>query len=307
MARIPLHTLPAFRAVARLQNLRAAAEELHLTHSALSQQIKQLEEQTGLRLFDRVGRRLQINDAGRVLQRATEAALQQLDDGLRAAAVAASGHASHLKLTVIPSFAQRWLLPRMARWRERHPDISLELNASLQLVDLQREGFHAALRSGVGPWRGLQGERLAASPLIAVGSPAAAQRLRDQPLTKLADEPLLGDVESWQRWFALGQCRCTARPVAGFNDAGLMLQAAEQGIGVALARELLAADALRDGRLVRLSALSLPDDQAPGYWLVHPPEWADWPPLLALRQWLHDELQRSAAELAALRPPGPVG
>ena len=78
MARLPLHTLPAFRAVARLQNLRAAADELHLTHSAVSQQIKQLEDQSGVLLFDRVGRRLQINDAGRALQRAVDSALQTL-------------------------------------------------------------------------------------------------------------------------------------------------------------------------------------------------------------------------------------
>jgi LysR family glycine cleavage system transcriptional activator len=299
MARLPLHTLPAFRAVARLQNLRAAAEELHLTHSALSQQLKLLEEQCGLRLFDRVGRRLRINDAGRALQRAVDLALQQLDDGLRAAAATVAGQGRHVRLTLTPSFAQRWLLPRVGRWRALHPDISLELHATQQLVDLQREGFHAALRQGVGPWRGLHAERLFESPLIAVASPDAAERLRGKPIRALSDEPLLGDAETWHRWLALDGCRCRVRPVASFNDAGHMLQAAEQGIGIALVRELLAADALRDGKLVRLSSLALPDDETPAYWLVYPPELADWPPLQALRQWLQRELRQSARGLPA--------
>lgn len=306
MARLPLHTLPAFRAVARLQNLRAAADELHLTHSAVSQQIKLLEEQAGVLLFDRIGRRLQINDAGRALQRAVDAALQQLDEGLRQATDTAAGRGQHLRLTLTPSFAQRWLLPRMARWRAQHPDIRIELQATMQLVDLQREGVHVALRQGAGPWRGLKAERLIDSPMIALASPATAERLRGVPLRALADEPLLGDAETWQRWFALDHCRCPVRPVASFNDAGHLLQAAEQGIGIALARELLAADALRDGRLVRLSPLALPDEQSQGYWLVYPPELVDWPPLAALRSWLRQELRRSARGLPGADAATPV-
>ena len=293
MARLPLQTLPAFRAVARSQNLRAAAEELSLTHSAISQQIKLLEQQLGFEVFDRRGRRVVLNAAGEALQRAVEPALERLDDGVRAAAAAAAGAAQRLRVTLLPSFAQRWLLPRMASWRARHPDISIELDASQRLVDLQREGFHAALRSGLGPWRGLQCERLIDSPLIAVGAPAAARRLSRRGAESLADEALLGETELWERWFALARCHVAVHPVASFNDSGLMLQAAEQDIGIALTRELLAADALREGRLVRLSPLALPDDSSTTYWLAYPPELADWAPLLALRAWLHEELARS--------------
>jgi LysR family glycine cleavage system transcriptional activator len=295
MARLPLQTLPAFRAVARLQNLRLAAEQLHLTHSAISQQIKLLEAQIGFELFDRRGRRIVLNAAGQALQRAVEPALERLDDGLRAAAALAAGEAQRIRITLLPSFAQRWLLPRMARWRERHPDIAIELHTSQQIVDLPREGFHAALRQGGGQWRGLAAERLIDSPLIAVGTPAVARRLHGSATAALADEPLLGAPRLWERWFALDGCRVAVNPVASFNDAGLMLQAAEQGIGIALARELLAADALREGRLVRLSPLALPDEQAYAFWLAYPPELADWPPLLALRAWLHDELAQSLA------------
>jgi len=299
MARLPLHTLPAFRAVAQLQNLRAAAETLHLTHSAVSQQIRGLEEQLGFELFERRGRRVVLNPAGEALLRSVEPALAQLDDGVQAAAAAASGSAQRLRVTSVPSFAQRWLLPRMARWRERHPTLALEIDASHNLVDLQREGYHAALRQGTGPWPGLDAERLfdAPIPLIVVGSPSAARRLLGAQPEALAREPLLGDSQWWERWFSAAGLRLHVTPVASFNDAGLMLQAAEQNLGLALVRELLAADALCDGKLVKLSPLSIVNDQAYPYHLAYPSALRAWAPLVALRQWLHDELELSRKTL----------
>ncbi len=293
MARLPLNTLPAFRAVARLQNLRAAAEELHLTHSAVSQQIKLLEEQLGLSLFDRRGRGVVLNAAGQALQVAVDAALDRLSQGVLAAQAAASGAAHQLRLTVVPSFAQRWLLPRMGLWREQHPDITLDVHSSQQVVDVQREGFHAALRVGAGPWRGLTAHRLTDSPLIAVAAPARAARLPMGDHAAIAAEPLLGGGEQWQRFLSLAGCAYDSKTVADFNDAGLMLQAAEQDIGIALARELLAADALRAGRLVRVSPWALEDTQSATFWFVHPPGLVDWPPLQALQQWLFKEMARS--------------
>ncbi|WP_241145253.1 LysR family transcriptional regulator, partial [Achromobacter xylosoxidans] len=118
--RLPLNTLPAFRAVAELQNLRAAADRLHLTHSAVSQQIKGLEEQLGFPLFERSGRGIVLNTAGAALLCSVQSAMALLDEGLMAASAAASGSAQRLRVSVLPSFAQRWLLPRMARWHKRH-------------------------------------------------------------------------------------------------------------------------------------------------------------------------------------------
>lgn len=295
--RLPLHTLPTFRVVARLSNLRAAAERLHLTHSAISQQIKLLEAQIGFELFDRRGRGIVLNAAGAALLKSVEPALDQIEDGRRAASAAASGAEHRIRITLLPSFANRWLLPRLASWRERHPNIGIELNTSQQIVDLARDGLHAALRQGNGQWRGLLAERLIDSPLIALGSPTAAHRLQGSPAKALADEPLLGSPSLWARWFELSGLRVRINPVATFNDAGLMLQAAEHGLGLALARELFAADALRDGRLVRLSPLALPDEEAYAIWLVYPPPLKDWPPLVALREWLKDELARSQAAM----------
>lgn len=303
MAHLPLNTLPAFRAAARLQNLRAAAEELHLTHSAVSQQIKLLEEQLGVELFDRRGRGLVLNAAGAALQRAVEPALDRLAEGVRAAQAVAAGESHLIRLTVLPSFAQRWLLPRIGRWRERHPEITLEVHAGHQLVDLHREGFHAALRTGSGRWKGLVSEQLADSPLIVVGSPQSAERLGPSPgIDAIADEPLLGEPEFWERWFRQAGGRMKCKPVADFNDFGLMLQATEQDLGIALGRELLAADALQTGRLVRLSPWTLNDVAYSSYWFAHLAELADWPPIVALRDWLREEMALSSAALAASQP-----
>ncbi|HVO88841.1 MAG TPA: LysR substrate-binding domain-containing protein [Casimicrobiaceae bacterium] len=299
MSRLPLNTLAAFRAVAELQNLRAAAEVLHLTHSAVSQQIKGLEEQLGFDLFERRGRRVVLNPAGEALLRSVRAALSELDDGVQAAAAAASGTDQRLRVTVLPSFAQRWLLPRMGRWREIHPSLALEIEATARLVDLQREGFHAGVRQGRGPWPGLVSEQLFEMPMpfIVVGSPSAARRLAGAQPEAFAREPLLGDRDLWEQWFAAAGVKTQVTPVALFNDVGLMLQATEQNIGLAMCRELLAADALRSGTLVRLSPLSITYEVAYPYQLAYPAALRDWPPLLALRGWLHDEIELSRQAL----------
>lgn len=296
--RLPLNTLSAFRTVAELMNLRAAAEVLHLTHSAVSQQIRSLEERLGFPLFERRGRRVVLNPAGQALLRSVQSALSLLDDGVQAAAAAAGGEAQRLRVTVLPSFANRWLLPRIGRWRERHPTLALEIDASIRPIDLVREGFHAAVRQGNGPWPGVESERLFEQPpIVVVGSPSAARRLLGAQPEAFAREPLLGDNDIWEDWFAAAGIRTKVRTVAVFNDAGLMLQAAEQNLGLALSRELLAADALRDGRLVRLSPISIKHADAHPYHLVYPPALRDWPPLVSFRRWLYDELDRAQRAL----------
>jgi len=297
--RLPLNTLPAFRAVAELQNLRAAAERLHLTHSAVSQQIKGLEDQLGFPLFERSGRGIVLNTAGAALLCAVQGALAQLDEGVLAASAAATGSEQRLRVSVLPSFAQRWLLPRMARWRARHPDLALEIDSSQQVVDLLRDGFHAALRFGRGPWPGVESEPLfdMPLPLIVLASPETAAALPDQTPETLARQPLLGERDIWQQWFNAAGLRMPVTPVASFNDAGMMLQAAEQGLGITLGRELLAADALCAGRLVQVSPVSIHYEQAQTYHLVYRPSQSDWGPLVALKQWLRDELEMSRRSL----------
>jgi LysR family transcriptional regulator, glycine cleavage system transcriptional activator len=295
MARIQLNFLPTFVAVAKLENLRAAAESLHLTHSAVSQQISEIESRLGFSLFDRRGRRIHLNAAGQALLRHAAPALAQVDDGVQAAAAAAAGAVQGLRVTIVPSFAQRWFLPRLGLWRAKHPDIAIEIDASFDMIDLQRDGFHAAIRTGPGPWPGLVQERLydSPTPFVAVAAPHIAQRLNTGKLADMAREPLLGDTEVWERWFAAAGVRTRVSPVATFNDVGLMLQAAEQGLGLAVVRELLAADALRDGRLARLFDVSVLLEGVRAYSLVYPPALKEWPPLIALRGWLRAEFDLS--------------
>ena len=187
----------------------------------------------------------------------------------------------------------------MGRWREQHPDITLEIDASQQVVDLARDGFHAGIRTGAGPWPGLAAERLydGPSPMVAVGAPEAARRLAGLPLEAFAREPLLGERETWVRWFAAAGVVAEPVTVASFHDLGLMLQATEQGLGLAVVRELFAADALQADRLVKLSDVSFIHERATAHSLVYPIGLADWPPLAALRAWLRAEFERSELAL----------
>ncbi|QDL56757.1 LysR family transcriptional regulator [Rhodoferax aquaticus] len=296
--------MPTFRAVAQLSSLRAAGEQLHLTHSAISQQIRLLEEQIGFPVFDRRGRRVVLNEAGIALLRVVEQALSQLDEGVRMAGAIAHGEAQLLRLTVLPSFAQHWLLPRMHMWRQEHPTLTMEIHTSLKAMDLKRDGYHAALRQGRGPWRGLTATKLLDSPLLVVCAPSFATRLKGCNALDLLHEPLLGTRARWEAWFAKAGHDCRVTPTTVFNDMGIMLQAAERGLGIGLGREMLVRDALHEGRLVQLFPEVLLDANSDTFWLVYPPELADWAPLCALQNWLIRELNEAGA---ANKPDGVWG
>src|SRR5471032_1033589 len=301
MTRISLQFLPAFKAAAELENLRAAATLLHLTPSAISQQINKLEEQLGFAVFARQGRRVKLNDAGKLLLGSVETALKEIEQGVQAAAAVANAQArTVVRITVVPSFAQRWLLPRLARWRSLHPDIRLQIDTTQQTMDLQRTGLHVGIRAGSGTWAGLSAEALCDLdlPLCVLACPEAAQRVADNLPAAIANESLLGDPVLWASWFQLAGIASEAQPAATFADSGLMLQAAEQDIGLVLARGLYTVDALRDGRLEQLTSVALPIPSPQRFFLVFPPSLQDWPPLTALRAWLLEEVQQSRLELA---------
>jgi len=288
--RFPLHYLAAFRAAAQTENLRAAAESLNLTHSAVSQQIRGLEQALGFEVFTRQGRRLALNPAGQALQRAVAKVFAELQAGVIAATQAHGKAAQTLRVTALPSFAQRWLMPRLPRWQALQPCIALDLHTSQQVVDLERAGYQIGLRVGRGPWPGLVTERLFHSPLIAVAAPVLANKLVGRPAAELVDEPLLGDAEDWQQWFAGVGVTATPVVVASFNDAGVLLQAGEQAMGIALAREVLAADALLEGRLVRVHTHAVDLDADRDHQIVYPEALRDDPAVRAFCDWLHAEI-----------------
>lgn len=295
--RLPLQYLAAFRAAALHQNLRAASEELNITHSAVSQQIRALELQLGFPVFDRQGRRVVLNAAGAALLRGVERAYQELDQGLRAATAAHGVEQRSLRITALPSFTQRWLMPRLGRFQTQHPEVTLELESTVRLVDLEREGFDLALRQGLGPWPGLESEPLFDLSMLPVAAPALAHQLIGQPLEALAQAPLLGDPELWEAWFEQAGLRRQVVPVAIFNDFGILLQATEQGMGVGLTRELLAADALLDGRLVRVAPRQAMLKEPQRYHVVYPPASREAPAVRAFIDWLHAETAQSRAAL----------
>ena len=150
---LPLDVLPTLDAVAKAGSMRAAGDLLHLTHSAISQQIRLLEERLGFPVFARQGRGLVLTPAGQRFLEGARGALAQLAEARQDAARIAHGDEPVVRLAILPSFAQRWLLPRMARWRAACPGVRLELVASMHTADLRQEGLHAAIRHGSAPKR----------------------------------------------------------------------------------------------------------------------------------------------------------
>lgn len=300
--------LQAFKAAAEQGNLRAAASLLHVTPSAVSQQIAKLEEQLGFTVFNREGRKVVLNDAGLLLLRRVQAAVDEIDAGIQEAATVANAQAETvIRVSVVPSFAQRWLLPRIGRWRAAHPGIGIKIDATQRVADLAHEGVHAGIRAGAGVWHGLIAESLSHvdAPLALVGCPAAALRLSGHGPEAVARESLLGDPQLWKDWFARAGVDTAVTPAASFADSGLMLQAAEQDIGLVLARGVYIVDSIRDGRLVRLSGVEVPLPNPQSFFFVYPAGLKDWPPLRALSDWLQHEIFESERALAegALRMP----
>ncbi len=299
MSRLPLNFLYTFQSAARTQNFRATALALNLTHSAVSQQIKLLEEQLGVTLFARVKRSVVLTHAGAIFKQGIDRALLEVEVAEAAARAADQQHGQMIRMTVLPSFAQRWLLPRMSRWRDLHPEMPLNIDASLVSADLAREGYHAGIRVGAGHWNGLIAEPLfpEGCDLIVVGSPEASRRIVNVGPAGLLGEPMIGDAPSWRRWFEAAGIRAdNLRPVADFNDLGLMLQAVERDLGIALVREMMAFDALSDGKLVRLSKVTIASEDDLSYYFVYPEALAEWPPLQALHAWLKSELSMASAQ-----------
>jgi LysR family transcriptional regulator, glycine cleavage system transcriptional activator len=294
----PLNALRAFEAAARHLSFTTAASELNVTQAAVSHQIKALEERLGLKLFRRVGRNLLLSDAAQAYLPEIAAAFDRIAGATRR--LHQYDAAGVLSATVLPSFAAKWLLPRLGRFRAAHPEIDLRISSSVETVDLMREDFDIALRAGSGDYPGMRADAILSESFFPVCSPAllagplplrAADDLRHHTL--LHDEPR----DLWQLWFKMvGIADIDATRGPGFSDSGMLIWAAIEGQGVAIAKGTLAADDLRAGRLVRPFDQSMPADFS--YWLVCPEASADRPKIVAFREWL-------LAEAGAVPPPAP--
>ncbi|RPE80096.1 LysR substrate-binding domain-containing protein [Vulcaniibacterium tengchongense] len=302
MSRPPLYALLGFAAAARNGNLTRAAESLHLTVSALSHQIRTLEERLGRRLFERGPRGVRLTADGERLWARVAPHLEALERALRPYGPRRD---EVLTLSLMPSMASAWLVPRLGGFLARHPQLELNLLSSIDLVDFEREtGVDAALRGGYGRWPGLVVEHLFNETLVPVASPALIQRMggRVPRLQDLGQWPLLGDPsQHWQDWFAEHGGEPPARYVAHFDDSETMHRAAVEGLGVALARLARTRLLIEAGQLVPLTRARLTTDYA--HYLVYPPRSADHAGLLAFRDWVHAQAREYVAGIeAAPRP-----
>ncbi len=287
----PLRSLRVLEAAVRHQNYTRAADELSLTHSAVSHQIHALEAALGMPLLRRAGRQMCATDAGRQLAHDVRAALDQLAAALER--LRDHDSANSLTVSVLPSFAAAWLVARLGGFLERHPGIELRLESTPAVSNFRSDGVDVAIRYGTGDYEGLISEKLFDDELFPTLSPALARRTRLRNPADLARVPLLRiRQQPWAPWFAAAGVNL-AEPRRGpvFNDSELALQAAIQGQGAVLARGSLTALKLRAGTLVVPFAQRIPSPAT--CHLVYPPQNANKPALLLFRDWLHEELLAS--------------
>lgn len=296
MSRPPLHALQGFLAAARSGNLSRAADALHLTVSALSHQIRGLEERLGARLFVRGARGVALTDAGRALFERVAPHFDAIEQALRPCRARRD---DRLALTLLPSFASSWLVPRLPRFLAMHPQLELSLHSGIALVDFEREHhIDAGLRFGRGDWPGVEAVHLFDDAITPVASPDLIARLGRPTLATLGDFPLLGAPGGrWSEWFERHGGRAPARFVATFDDSENLHRAAAEGLGIGLGRMTLARPLIDAGRLVPLFAQRLTADHA--HYLVVPPRSRDHAGLAAFRAWVVAEAGAFAAEDAA--------
>ena len=297
--RLPsLNALKAFEAAARHGSFTKAAEELHVTQGAVSHQVKALELELGLKLFRRERQRLFIADAGQSYLEVVRDAFDRLSFGTENLLQRQS--AGVLTVTVSPNFAAKWLVHRLGRFAEVHPQIDLRVSAGVHHVDFAREDIDLGIRHGDGQWPGLHVTRLCVEELFPVCSPKLARgrgRLRAPADLKRHTLLHVDDRREWGRWLAeAGVTGVDSSRGPVFNQAHLAIDAAIGGQGVALARTALAAWDILAGRLVRPFALGLKIPY--GYWIVCPKTTAELPKIRVFRDWL---LAEAAAELQKLR------
>ena len=270
----PLNALRSFEVAARLLSFAAAAEELGVTASAVSVQIKRLEERIGRPLFERGHRSVRLSETGARLGPALGVIFTDLD---RLLAEVVEPAIDSIQISAMPSFAARWLAPRLAGFTARQPRYPVRVVGADRLVDFDRDGVDIGLRYGRGSYAGLHVEKLADARAFPVCSPGfrAAHEDRLALPAGLSGLPLLGDetslqspdLPSWRNWFAAaGVAPATGGRGPIFDSAHMALGAAVAGQGVALGLTPLVDEDLRAGALVRLFDIALPSPYA--FWFV---------------------------------------
>lgn len=288
--RAPLNALRTFEAVASRLSFTKGAEALSVSPAAVSSQIRALEELLGQPLFLRQGRNVTLTDAGKALLPGVKRGLTELQQAVQALQTNRSGGV--LRVSMIPSFLQKWLTPRLADFYRQQHSFDLRLNADLKPVNFDETGFHAAIRFGRGNWPELKVRKLLDEWTVPVCSPEYLHQTG--PLNSAEDlkkyDLIQGADELWETWFeslgGVGEHRRGPR----FDDSVSIAVAAEQGLGIALVRWSLVGEELASGRLVRCLPLAVKSEFA--YYFVAPPHYFDIPKVAEFRNWVEG---RSAA------------
>ena len=288
-ARLPsLNGLRAFEAAARHLSFTQAASELNVTQTAISHQIRRLEEELGIRLFIRKNRALALTPKARDylpgvraafndLRLATDQLLRKEDDHV-------------LTVSTLASLAAKWLLPRLTAFQEAHPGIDVRITTSTALVDFRGGDVDAAIRYGRGNWPGLRADWLMADEVFPVCSPGLLNGKRPLKCPEDLREHVLlhttNNYDDWRQWLTAAglPSDISKQPGITFDLILMTVQAAIDGIGVAMGRTSYVQDDIAKGRLVVPFKIALPADA--GFYLVSPEGAPDTPKLRAFRQWL---------------------
>lgn len=287
-----LHGLRVFEAAARHLSFTEAARELSVTQTAVSHQIKALEDELSTPLFRRTKRHVELTDEGRAWALELAEIFSRLHATNRRLRQAPRSKRREITLSIIPSFGSRWLMPRLGKFIDGHADTEVRISASERLVDLAAEGVDLGIRYGFGRYPGLVTEKLADDAWVVVCSPALLAKKRLKTLTDLVDHVLLEDdaPDAWARWLAANGVRSPRKGRrTELTDSSMLIEAALSGQGVGLARFSLAVDDLAAGRLVLPfpKARSLPTGLA--YYLAAPRESLRRPVVAAFRDWIVEE------------------
>lgn len=289
----PLHTLEAFEAAARSLSFKRAATDLHLTPSAISHQIKALEQFLGLDLFRRGNRTLELTDGGKAYLAVVRDTLARLRDG-SGRVVQRYGRAS-LKISMGSFIASEIVVPALPSFQQAHPDIDLRIETELRPVDLLHEDVDIALRFGSGQWPHLTAERLMTVAAVPVCTPALARLLRKKTPADLGDTPLIHSSplpDGWQDW-ARSAGVTLGKPVRDiWLDSYLaILRAAEQGVGLAIGLVPMVNPWIRQNKLA-MPWPKLRSELPQGYYLLYRAGDGDRREVLLFRDWLQTLLQR---------------
>jgi LysR family transcriptional regulator, glycine cleavage system transcriptional activator len=295
----PLNSLRAFEAIARLGTLAKAADELCVTASAISQQVRHLENWLGISLFEVRGRSRKLTDVGERFASQMNDAFDQID--MACQQLKRSSQMGELHINVTPTFAIRWLVPRLGRFQATYPDISIRISTSTTPIDIVRENVHADLRFGRGPWKGLAADLLFMEDVFPVCSPnllSGAHALSDP--AELKHHKLLHTVlrrNDWARWLEVARVDLLeVDPAQGlvFELNTMAIDAAAAGLGVAITRGAQVADALRKGILVAPFRRDLLGGE--GCYFVTLPELQNERKVAAFRSWLLEEASAQTDE-----------